>query len=223
MSTLAMIHTGPVVIGPLNQLASKILPGVKIMNFLDDTIVLEIEQSGSITSKIRRRVSWLGLCATEAGADVILLTCSSISMLSDPVSQFVGLPVYKIDEAMAEKAVMLGTRIGVIATLATTLDPTCSLIKDKSVAIGQEVQITRKLASEAFKQLRDGDPEGHDRLVLEAIKELSSNHDVIVLAQASMARLQDKIEPSQTPILTSPELGLIWTRKQMLSLGLLLE
>jgi len=40
----------------------------------------------------------------------------------------VGIPVVRVDEPMAEKAVQTGTRIGVAATLATTLKPTTELI-----------------------------------------------------------------------------------------------
>ena len=51
-----------------------------------------------------------------------------------------------------------------------------------------------------------GDAAAHDAKVAAALKELSQQVDVIVLAQASMARVVDTLSPAdkRVPILASP-------------------
>lgn len=221
MSTLAMLHTGPVVIQPLKGLAQSVLPGLRLVNLMDDSIIPEIEENGYMPDTVRDRLNYLGRCAADADADAILITCSSISELAEPVAQYSGLPVYKIDEAMAEEAVQRGRRIGVVATLPTTLEPTCALIEEKAQAIGTSVTVDRGLCREAFDRLSEGDEQGHDRIVMDTVEGLAEDHDVIVLAQASMARLRDKLTNVGVPVLTSPELGMNRTRGQLQALGLL--
>ena len=55
--------------------------------------------------------------AHEAGADAVMVTCSSIGPGVEVARQLLDLPIFRIDEAMAESAVNVGTRIGVAATL----------------------------------------------------------------------------------------------------------
>ena len=54
-----------------------------------------------------------------------------------------------------------------------------------------------------------GDGAKHDTLVFAALNDLARKVDVIVLAQASMARVVDSLTPSQkpVPILASPRLA----------------
>jgi len=55
-----------------------------------------------------------------------------------------------------------------------------------------------------------GDAATHDEKVGKALKELSSKVDVIVLAQASMARVADNMPESEkkVPILASPGIAI---------------
>jgi Asp/Glu/hydantoin racemase len=111
---------------------------------------------------------------------------------------------------MADKAVQMGTKIGVVATLSTTLEPTSDLVRRRAIVAGREIQLTSKLCEGAFEALMGGKPEIHDELVAAALKELSQKVDVILLAQASMARVVDQLseEDKKIPILTSPELAI---------------
>jgi Asp/Glu/hydantoin racemase len=215
-----MLHTGTVVIPPLKELARQHLPGVRLVNLLDDSIVPEIERTGSVSDMVRSRVQHLGRCAVDSGADALLITCSSISQLAEPVQQASGLPTFKIDEAMADEAVRLGSRIGVVATLPTTLDPTCALIEARAQLIDVPVSLRRALCRDAFDLLSAGDEEGHDRVLAEAVGKLAEDNDVVVLAQASMARIRSRLDVA-VPVLTSPELGIKRVGQQMAALGLI--
>ncbi len=109
---------------------------------------------------------------------------------------------------MARTAVREYSRIGVMATLPTTLDPTRRLIERFAGEMSKKIEIVEGLAAGAFQSLIDGDAEKHDRLVLMTAVDLSDRVEVYVLAQGSMARVQDEIvEKTGKPVLTSPLLG----------------
>ena len=111
---------------------------------------------------------------------------------------------------MADRGVELGTRIGVIATLHTTITPTSDLIQQRAAVQGSRVHVETVLCPGAFEALGAGSTETHDRIVLEALKELMGRVDVVVLAQASMAHVAAILpeEEHVVPILSSPRLGI---------------
>jgi len=141
-----------------------------------------------------------------------MLTCSSVGPSADGLGAELGVTVLRVDEAMADRAVELGSSVGVAATLPTTLGPTADLIERAAGSQGRQVTVTTRLAEGAFDALRAGDGARHDALVMAALQELASGVDVIVLAQASMARAVGgasslEVAGRGVPILTSPRLG----------------
>ena len=120
-----------------------------------------------------------------------------------------GWPLERIDVAMADRAVELGRRIAVVATLPSALEPTTALVRARAEAQGEAIELVPRLAEGAFAALQAGDPERHDELVRTAIRSVIGEVDVIVLAQASMGRVIDSLgaEAGATPILVSTELG----------------
>ena len=145
-----------------------------------------------------------------SGADYILYTCSSIGAAVEVAAGLSKVPVLRVDQPMADKAVLMGKRIGVIATLPTTLNPTIDLVKRRAAIAGKDVQVVSKLCEGAFDALMSGDTEKHDVMVASALKELSAEVDVIVLAQASMARVVNLLNESdrKLPILASPGIAI---------------
>ena len=153
--------------------------------------------------------------------DAALITCSSISEVVDIAQSFVKIPIFKIDEPMADKAVASGNRIGVAATLATTLEPTKRLILSRANKAGKAIDLEEALCNGAFEVLQNGEPQKHDEIVKDAVIGLLDRCDVVVLAQASMARVADQIPEAErkTPILSSPRLGVQRFKEVLDSLG----
>lgn len=148
--------------------------------------------------------------AVDAGADYIFNTCSSVGNVADNANLFLPIPVIRIDEQMALKAIELSDKIGVIATLPTTLGPTANLLKKIAAEKGKSITIVECLAEGAFESMMSGDRDKHDVLILEASKKLASQVDVIVLAQGSMARMEQQLaKESGKIILSSPLLGVL--------------
>jgi aspartate/glutamate racemase len=207
--TLALIHTVAGLVPMFNGLCDELLPDVKRFHIADEGLLRIVLSAGGLTPLAYRRVAEDALCAHQAGADCILITCSSISPCVDVAQKMLPVPVLKIDEPMADKAVGQGTRIGVLATAPTTLKPTSELIAARSAVAGKATQVQAVLAEGAYDRLMAGDMERHDQIVTDYLRKLMAVSDVVVLAQASMARIADAMPAAEKriPILSSPRLG----------------
>ncbi len=208
--TLGLVHTSATLVPVFAQLCKAKLPGVDTFNIVDDSLVRAIGLRGSLTADIARRVAGYITSAESGGADFVLVTCSSIGPAVEAAAPFAGVPVLRVDEPMADRAVQAGRRIGVIATLPTTLNPTADLVERRAGLAGKVIELTSRLCEGAFDALMSGDAAKHDTMVAAALKELSARVDVIVLAQASMARVVDTLAAAdrRVPILASPPLAI---------------
>lgn len=208
MKTLALIHTTPVTVTAMKALAAERAPGVRVINLLDDSLLPDVMRAGQLTPEVTGRLRGYASAAVTAGADAVMCCCSSVGDAVDALRPELPVPFLRIDEPMAEQAVRLGDRVGVIATVASTLEPTARLIERAAVRAGRTVQVERVLVDGAYDALMGGRPEEHDALVIGALQGLTERTQVVVLAQASMARLIPGLPPTLTPILSSPESGL---------------
>lgn len=209
--TLCLIHTSATLIPVFQQLAEKHLPDTKLFNIVDDSIIKNIiSRGGKADPAIYKRVADYVKSAEDTGADYILVTCSSIGAAVEAAAEQTTVPVLRVDQPMADLAVKTGKRIGVIATLQTTLQPTADLVERRAKSAGKQIELTATVCEGAFESLMAGDAKRHDQLVADALKQLAQQVDVILLAQASMARVVDTLseEDKRVPILTSPPTAL---------------
>ncbi len=208
MKTLALVHTSHVLIPVFSDLAKDLLPTTAIFHMVDESLIKNTIRSGHLTSDTKRRVvSLIGL-AREGGADAVLLTCSSIGPSVDVARSVYDFPVFRIDEAMAEKAVSLGSRIGVAATLRTTLEPTIELLQRTARSANKHVEIIPALCVGAFEAVLAGKTDEHDSIVRRSLEELARHTPVVVLAQASRARVVSSVDANGAAVLSSPELAM---------------
>ena len=210
---IALLHTGAVVIPMAGEFVKRELPDVTAINYLDDRIVADLGDP-DVAPSVPGRVADLARAAADAGAEAILLTCSSISELAAGTAEQVGVPILRIDEAMADEAVATGDRIAVLATLATTCGPTTRLIRERAELAGRAPSITSVVVDGAFEAVASGDRPTHDRLVAAAIERAAADADVVVLAQASMASAASAADVD-VPVLTSLESGVRRLRSLM--------
>ncbi|MDA1314375.1 MAG: aspartate/glutamate racemase family protein [Acidobacteria bacterium] len=204
--TLALIHTAPVLIPVFQKLCEEYLDGIDVFNIVDESLLKNTIRDGELSAVTVQRLVGYVQSAKQAGADVVLVTCSSIGRAVEAARAVVDLPVLRIDEAMADEAVQSGRRIGVAATLRSTLDPTLDLIKTRAVRANRRCEVVARLCEGAFQAVASGDTKTHDRIVQENLLVLMGEVDVVVLAQASMARVVDAMDPAnlRVPVLSSP-------------------
>jgi Asp/Glu/hydantoin racemase len=212
MANVVLIHTVAGLENVFGPLCEEVAPGLAPRHVVDESLLNDTIAAGTLTDDVRARFRARAEQARADGADVIMLTCSSVGPAADDLSEDLGVTVLRVDEAMAERAVALGSRVGVAATLPTTLEPTAGLVRRAAERAGTAVGVTTELANGAFQALKGGDAARHDELVQAALRSLAARVDVIVLAQASMARAlagADSVEAEgrRVPVLTSPRLG----------------
>jgi Asp/Glu/hydantoin racemase len=220
---VALIHTVGSLVSVFGDLASELLPDAETTNVVDEALLEEAIAAGDVPPATAERLERHVAAALDEGADLVLVTCSSMGGVVDELRARHGWPVVRVDEAMVDAALVTGTRIGVIATLGSTLRPTVDLVHRRARENGRahgSVEIVTRLVDGAFASLKAGDLEAHDDAVRTALRELLPQVDAIVLAQASMSRVAGQLDPSEragTPILASPRLGIERVARQLAS------
>ena len=218
MSKVAILHTSFVFVTVepvITELISELIPDAEILHFVDSDVLATVVREQGISASSEQRMVHLAQAAEAAGADVIFSACSSLGPTLDAARRTVSVPVVKIDEAMAIEAAAY-ERIGVLATVPTTLGPTSDLIVARAADIGRSPQITRRLCPDAFDVLMAGDRPRHDQMVSDQAADLARDVDVIVLAQASMQRLVGRLhDETGLPVLSSPRMGVEYLARTM--------
>lgn len=170
-------------------------------------VLEKIKQLGEPDGDATHKMLCLYQQVLDEGAQAILNVCSTVGAIADCAQKLYekkGVPLLRIDRAMAQTAVEKGTRIGVLATLHTTLKPTCDLILECARQKGKTVEILPVVVENQFGSTP---AEMAQALEKEACA-LAQKVDVLVLAQASMAANEEEIQKKvAVPVLSSPGLG----------------
>ena len=212
---LTFIHTSPAAIGPLMQFYSKAEPEWEITNLLDDGI-LRFFKAGQVDLVEERLREMLAAARTTYEAEAALVTCSSVpSAMVQTLAEASPMPVLKIDDPMAQRAVATGSRIGVAVTFAPTQEPTRRLLTEAAARANRRIDLDIEVIEGAYDALLTNNFEKHDRLLIEACQRLASRDaEVIVLAQVSMARAEDRIRQRvNVPVYSSLSTSLEALRK----------
>ena len=196
---IALIHALKHSIVPIEASFAKLWPQARLMNLLDDSLSADLAHDGRLTDAMTERFLSIGRYVASTGTDAILFTCSAFGPCIEAVGRAQApMPVLKPNEAMIEQAVGAGRRIGLLSTFPPTL---ASMPREFPAS----VELVPKLAEGAMAALDRGDRAEHDRLVVEAAKELRGC-DVIALAQYSMAPAAAQVaEATGRPVLTTPD------------------
>lgn len=208
MKKVAVIHTTPVTIPTISALIRERIEQVEIYNFLDDSMLPEMNAASKATEGIKYRLNSLLTMAATTKPDAILCACSSIGGLIDEGKELLSIPVLRIDEPMARKAVAVARKIGVAATLNSTIAPTIALVRRKAEEIAAKVEIESKVILGVGSLLSEGKENEYDAIVSKELMDLLERNDVVILAQASMARALRVMEQKyHERLLTSPISG----------------
>lgn len=203
---LTILHTTLATTTTIPAMIQELYPDeFDIVNVLDDSLLNDIKCSGRMSASVIERFIQYACIAKNNGSDALLLACSSLGKAADIARELLDIPLYKIDEPMADQAVNSGNNILVLGTVKSTLEPTSDLIRSKRKS--QEQSITCILIPDVF-ELYEIDREQHDQRIAEVIQKHLNTYDVIVLAQASMANAIQYITQGREKIVTSLPLGL---------------
>ena len=207
MKTIALIHTVMSVASTFGDQLKAFLGGdVRIFNIWDDFLALDPKETGVFSTCNKYRLLQDIKNAELTGADLIVVSCSTLTPHLKAIRPMISVPVIAIDDAMTKKAVETGTKILAVSTAMSTIEPTTSKILEDAEAAGKAVEVDRKVVLDAYEAMLAGDMPKHNEILINAVKDVSG-YDCIVLAQASMAPCADAIaEATGVPVLSSPSL-----------------
>jgi hypothetical protein len=175
-------------------------PKATRMNLLDDSLSADLAASGrGLDATMSKRFRDLADYAVGTGAEAILFTCSAFGPCIEAVARHhAAIPVLKPNEAMVVDAAGAPGPVGLISTFGPTL-------KSMPPEFPASVEVVPKLAEGALAALDRGDRATHDRLIVEASKDLR-DCDVVALAQFSIAATAPLVaEATGRPVVTTPD------------------
>ncbi|GAA1706043.1 aspartate/glutamate racemase family protein [Microbacterium sediminicola] len=206
--SLTFIHTIPALVDKFDALARDALGDVQIYHVVDAGFAESEFARGVLSDDEEARLLDYVRLAEKRGDDAAVVTCSFLGTSVDKLHDEVSIPWLRVDEEMGRRAMAAGSRIGVIATAPSSLESTVALIQRLSKAQAEPATAVPWLCKGAFEALQAGDADTHDEAVREGLRALASQSDVIVLSQASMARVAAQLDPAvlPVPVLSSPDL-----------------
>ena len=138
------------------------------------------------------------------GAHGVLLTCSTLGPAARVAAAELDIPVMRIDEVLAQRAVKDGGAVTVLCAIGSTIGPTRAIFEEAAMGAGAEVEV--RLVPGAWEHFRAERFEDYGGVIGEAADEPADEGAVTVaLAQASMSGAADY---ARHPVLTSPRAGL---------------
>lgn len=221
---VALVYTGttPELIELVEKEVRQQLPkDTEIISNQDPSIIGEVVKTGYVTAPPAARLVGMYMKAICDGADAILNICSSVGEVADAaqdIGKYTGIPIVRIDEEMCREAVKQGTRIGVMATLPSTLIPTKNTIMRVAREMNKHVELVDALVEGGFGL----DQEQFKQLMTKYASEISDKVDVILFAQGSMAYCEEYIhDKTGKPVLSSPRFGAVALKEALIKKGLI--
>lgn len=221
---VALVYTSttPELIELVEKEVGDVLPReTEVASYQDPSILAEVRDAGYVTAPPAARLVGMYMTAVSEGADAILNLCSSVGEVADAaqdIARYTGIPIVRVDEEMCREAVRQGKRIGVMATLPTTLNPTKNTILRVAREMNRQVELVDALVDGGFGL----DQEQFKALMSEYAGTIADKVDVILFAQGSMAYCEEYIhEKYGKVVLSSPRFGAAALRDALVRKGLM--
>ena len=221
---VALVYTSttPELIELVEKEVGDVLPReTEVASYQDPSILAEVRDAGYVTAPPAARLVGMYMTAVSEGADAILNLCSSVGEVADAaqdIARYTGIPIVRVDEEMCREAVRQGKRIGVMATLPTTLTPTKNTLLRVAREMNRQVELVDALVDGGFGL----DQEQFKALMSEYAGTIADKVDVILFAQGSMAYCEEYIhEKYGKVVLSSPRFGAAALKDALVKKGLM--
>lgn len=205
MSTIGFLHTADVHRATFTTLVGELAPDARTVHVVDTSLLAEARAQGTVDDALRARLL-TALREVANDSDVVVCTCSTISGEAEALANLLDVPIIRIDRPMAEKATACGSRLAVVAALASTIAPTTALLREVADSRGVALQLSEYVCRDAWIHFEAGDTDRYRQAIVSTIDAIPGPVDAIVLAQASMASAAGQCR-SDVPVLSSPRLA----------------
>jgi Asp/Glu/hydantoin racemase len=218
--TLGIIHSTFFTAAIVQPFLDELLPEAQVLHFADDSIQRDnlAAEVGTIPKNSFFKFTTYAHFLQEAGADLIMLGCSTFNQAVEFARPMITTPMLQIDRPMMDLAVQTGERIGLLTTLPSTIPASERLLRQAAREAGRNVEIKTVLCAGAFQMLRQGNSSKHNELLLEEIEKLIASVDCICMAQISMSILERSLTGTKVPVLNSGRTGFAKAREILESL-----
>ena len=194
---------------------------IELLTYENASVLKQAVEAGKVPAKAAAMLVNMYMQAVEDDAEAIINLCSSVGEVADAaqgLAKYIGIPIVRVDEEMCREAVRSGKRIGVMATLASTLNPTKNTIKRVAREMGTDVELVDGLIEGAFGL----DQETFKAKMFDKANAIKDEVDLILFAQGSMAYCEEYIsEKCNIKVLSSPKYGAKALKEALESKGVL--
>ena len=178
---------------------------MNVRHVVEADLLTDARHLGVDDVRVQERLEQVLTSLAETSA-VILCTCSTLGAAAEAFDGTFGARVLRVDRPLAREAVAGGSKIVVVAALASTLEPTRALLQDEAARAGKQITLTVSACEGAWSWFEHGDEAAYLRAVAAHVDKVEAHGDVIVLAQASMLGAEKRVKTTK-PVLSSPRLG----------------
>lgn len=216
---IALIHATALAMEPIRSAFQRHWPQARCMNFLDDSLSVDLAEAGSLKPDMVKRFVDLALYAKGTGCSGILFTCSAFGPAIEAAGIATALPTFKPNEAMFEKALAQspaqGAKLGLVATFEASIPSMSAELLALAARCGKAIDLRSVFVPEAMQDLAQGRADEHHQKVALAARQLA-DCDVVMLAQFSMAAAQPLAQAGLScPVLSSPDCAVLALHKAM--------
>lgn len=203
---IGLVHALRESIAPIEAAFARDWPEAEPLTLFDQSLYVDYARAGGLTPELAARVATLLRHSAGCGARAILFTGSLFGAAVEAVRAELPVPVLTSYEALIARACAVGTRLGLVATVADTLRLMQEDIARHAERHGLAVDVAGTHVAGAVEAVTSGDRATHDQLVLEAVHALADrgDRDVILLGQFSMTPVAAQLPADfPLPVLTS--------------------
>ena len=211
---IVIVETSAVSSVQLKSLIREIIPEAVVQEIIDSSLIDEVVANTGVTPFVQQRLATYYRFAQDVGADIILNQCSSVDQVAYDEQKNINIPIVCIDKGMALKAVHSGAKIGMVATVASTVEPSLNNLRRTAKIENKAVEVSPYLVDGAMELLiKTGDVKKHNEMVVATVEKAAAENDVVVLAQGSMDVLMPDLVHIQKPVYSSPRIGVEHLRR----------
>jgi hypothetical protein len=203
---LAFLHTSHVHVGTFGLLLQQLDASVPVRHVVREDLLAVALARGSGSEFVRAAVAGALRELAHGGAKVIVCTCSTIGGLVEATA-LPACEVMRIDRPVAEHAVSTGRRIVLVAALPTALEQTLALVRQVAADAERSPEIVELLCRQAWALFENGDLPGYIAAVAKVVGSTARSGDLVLLAQASMAPVEQLVGSPDISVFSSPTLG----------------
>jgi hypothetical protein len=150
VSTIGFLHTSPVHLATFDGLLHSADSGLRSVAVVDEALLSDAQAYGPDNPRVIGGIEAALDQLEQAGAAVIVCTCSMLGGVAESVGSGRTVPVLRVDRAMAAAAVQLGPQVAVVAAVEGTLAPTRALIETVASELRVPITITLTISEGAW-------------------------------------------------------------------------